>query len=435
MILVYAHKKNPRVLYAFKQVFTEMLKVPVEVTTEVPVFIEHKGPKMSYAPRPLGNEVFFRNSSLLFETGINEWNPKPSELDGMISLFPVPEPSALPFDPFAASFYLLSRYEEYLPHIKDKHERFAAESSVAYKAHFLQRPVVDEWALQIKEILSEAFPEFQWPDRTFTFINTIDVDNAYSYTGKGLMRGMGGFIRAMTQLNGREIIERISVLLGLRPDPYDTFPYLKSIQEKYKVPTIYFFLLADYGLNDKNVPYTNPRFRRLIKGIADYAQIGIHPSYGSNKKKKRLADEVQRLGGITHREITKSRQHFLKLTIPETYRNLLDLDITDDYTMGYASQLGFRAGTCTPFYFYDLDLEFMTPLKIHPFAAMEGILKFYQKMDASEALEKTLPVLKAVRDVGGTFISVWHNESVSENKLWRGWRHYYEGLLDAAHSD
>ena len=62
MILVYAHKKNPRVLYAFKQVFTEMLKVPVEVTTEVPVFIEHKGPKMSYAPRPLGNEVFFRNS-------------------------------------------------------------------------------------------------------------------------------------------------------------------------------------------------------------------------------------------------------------------------------------------------------------------------------------------------------------------------------------
>lgn len=435
MILVYTHKKNPRVLYTFKQVFGEMLLVPVEVTTDVSVFIEHKGPKLSYAPRPLGNEVFFRNSSLLFETGINEWNPKPSEEKGRIRLFPVPEPSALPYDPFAAIFYLLSRYEEYLPHIKDKHERFSAESSVAHKAGFLQRPVVDEWALEIRSKISTSFPDFKWPERTFTFINTIDVDNAYSFKGKGLMRGMGGFLRAVTQLNVTEIIERLSVLIGLRPDPYDTFEYLKSIQEKYKVISIYFFLLADYGLNDKNVPYTNPRFRRLIKGIADYAFVGIHPSYGSNKKKSRLGAEVQRLEGIIHREIRRSRQHFLKLTIPDTYRNLIDLDITDDYSMGYASQIGFRAGTCTPFYFYDLDLEFMTPLKIHPFAAMEGTLKFYQKMEAEEALQKTLPLLDAVKRVDGTFISLWHNDSVSESKLWKGWRHYYEGLLEAAFSE
>lgn len=434
MILVYTYKKTPRVIYVFKQIFQQVLGVSVELTTEINEFIEHKGPKMSYAPRALGKELHFRNSSLLFESGINEWELKVDEFEGLVTFFSVPEPSALPFDPFAASFYLLTRYEEYLPHIKDKHERFSAESSVAHKGGFLQRPVVDEWALAIKDLLAEGFPEFQWPVRKFQFVNTIDIDNAYAYRGKGLMRSLGGFIRALTQFDGRGIWARLNVLAGLRSDPYDTFAYLKRIQREYGLETIYFFLLADYGLNDKNVPYTNNRFRNLIKDIADYAQVGIHPSYGSNRKKAKLASEVQRLEGIIHRDVTKSRQHFLKLTVPETYRNLIDLDITDDYTMGYASEIGFRSGTCSTYYFYDLDLEFMTPLRLHPFAVMEGTLKFYQGLGPEQALKEVLPLMDRVAAVGGTFISLWHNESACEGPLWKGWRLYYEEMIKAAHA-
>lgn len=434
MILVYTHKRTPRVQYIFRQVFQELLGVSMELTTEVASFIDHKGPKISYSPRPLGKELHFRNSELLFETGINEWEVKLSSYQELPTLFPVPEPSEFPFDPFAATFYLLSRYEEYLPHIKDKHERFSAESSIAHRGGFLQRPVVDEWALLLRGKIAERFPEFKWPERQFEFVNTIDIDNAYAYKSKGLMRSLGGFARSIIELKWGKFLERLLVVLGLRPDPYDTFAYMKSLQEQYKLKTIYFFLLADYGLNDKNVPYTNMRFRSLIKDVADYAAVGIHPSYGSNKKKSRLEAEVNRLEGIIHREVKCSRQHFLKLTIPETYRNLIDLDITDDYTMGYASQIGFRAGTCSAFYFYDLDLEFMTPLRIHPFATMEGIMKFYQNLGPDEALRKVLPVLDAVKSVNGTFISVWHNESACENDMWKGWRRYYEGLIESATS-
>lgn len=434
MILVYSYKRTPRVIYAMRQVFQELLGVSVELTTEVAEFIEHKGPKLSYAPRPLGKELHFRNSELLFETGINEWDIKVGEYEGIPTLFPVPDHSEVPFDPFAATFYLLTRYEEYLPHIKDKHERFSAESSIAYKAGFLQRPVVDEWSLLLKEIVSDRFPEFEWPKRSFEFINTIDIDNAYAYKAKGLMRTLGGLARSMAEFKGREFWDRLLVILGLRQDPYDTFAYLKDLQQAYGLKTIYFFLLADYGFNDKNVPYTNPRFRSLIKDVADYALVGIHPSYGSNKKKSRLEAEVGRLEGIIHREVTRSRQHFLKLTIPETYRNLIDLDITDDYTMGYASEIGFRAGTCSTFYFYDLDLEFMTPLRIHPFTVMEGTLKFYQNRGPEEALKKVLPVMQAVKDVQGTFISLWHNESACEGQLWKGWRLFYEEMIKAAHA-
>ena len=434
MILVYSHKRTPRVIYTFRQVFQQFLGVSVELTSDISAFIDHKGPKLSYSQRPFGKELHFRSSELLFESGINEWDIQVGEYRDTPTLFPVPEPSEVPFDPFAATFYLISRYEEYLPHIKDKHERFSAESSIAYKAGFLQRPVVDQWALMIKDIISVRFPDFVWPQRKFEFVNTIDIDNAYAYKAKGLMRSLGGFARSLLELKGREFFDRLLVTLGLRPDPYDTFAYLKDLQRIYELKTIYFFLLADYGLNDKNVPYTNPRFRSLIKDVADYAMVGIHPSYGSNKKKSKLEAEVNRFEGIIHREVTRSRQHFLKLTIPETYRNLIDLDITDDYTMGYASEIGFRAGTCSSFYFYDLDLEFMTPLRIHPFAVMEGILKFYQNLGPQKALERVLPVVDAVKEVQGTFISLWHNESACENAMWKGWRDFYEGLIHASRS-
>ncbi len=432
MILVYSHKRTPRVTYAFRQVFQQLLGIPVGFTTEVDKFVEYEGPKLNYSPRSLGKELHFRSSNLLFETGINEWELKVGEHNGLVTLFQVPEPSALPFDPFAAGFYLLTRFEEYLPHIRDKHERFSAESSIAYRGGFLRRPVVDEWALAVRDLLSEVFPDIEWPERRFQFVNTIDVDNAYAYRGKGLMRTLGGLARSAAERNGSALLERLMVLTGLRPDPYDTFAYLKSIQKKYALETIYFFLLADYGLNDKNVPYTNARFRSLIRDIADYAKVGIHPSYGSNRKKSLLGAEVGRLEGIIHREITRSRQHFLKLTIPGTYRDLIDLDITDDYTMGYASEIGFRAGTCSTYYFYDLDLELMTPLRIHPFTVMEGTLKFYKGMNASNALEATLPILHTVKEVRGTFILLWHSESACQNRLWRGWRHFYEGLIKSA---
>src|SRR3972149_4750237 len=113
--------------------------------------------------------------------------------------------------------------------------------------------------------------------------------------------------------------------------------------------------------------------------------------------------------------IKNSRQHFLKLTLPETYRNLIDLDITDDYTMGFASQVGFRASICNSFNFYDLDMELETNLKIHPFAVMEGTLKNNMNIHRDDALQKIKQLIDEVKTVNGQFISLWHNDTLSNN--------------------
>ena len=222
------------------------------------------------------------------------------------------------------------------------------------------------------------------------------------------------------------------MVFGLAHDPYDTFEHLNEVHAKYKLHPIYFFLVADYGFNDKNVPIESRSFQSVIKSTADEADIGIHPGYVSNENIGKLEKEIKRLASVIKRDVTKSRQHFLKLTLPETYRNLIHFDMKEDYTMGYAATVGFRASVCTPFYFYDLDLEVITDLKVYPFCIMDASLKFYYNYTIEEAKEAIDEMVEAVREVDGTFISLWHNESLSDEDIWVGWRSIYSYLLEKA---
>jgi hypothetical protein len=432
MLLVYTPKITHRNKYTFNLIFKDILGIDWKQTTDPEELRNYMGPKMSYAPQPVADELYFQSRPLLFETGINEQNIIVTEYNGCKIFFPAGKNSAFPFDPFAASFFLVSRYEEYLPHIRDEHDRFDAKVCIAYQDGFLERPVVNIWAGWIRDAIKARFPQQEFPQQTYKYISTIDIDNAYAYKEKGLMRTIGGYFRSLLRFDLKEVGVRTRVLLGTQRDPYDTYDYMLEIQKRYKLKPIYFFLLGDYGMNDKNLPVDSYKFHSLIKRIADYADVGIHPSFGSNEHPSRLKTEIGRLSKILHREVTKSRQHFLKLKLPLTYRNLIDFDITDDYTMGYAWSIGFRAGICTAFNFYDLDMELETKLKVHPFAVMDATLKYYMKLQPDEAIARIRPLVEEVRAVNGTFISLWHNETLSDEKQWAGWREVYEETVKLA---
>jgi hypothetical protein len=412
--------------------FKDILGIDFTLTDNVDDFKKSDLPKLSYTLNPIGDEVFFTSRNLLFESGITEQNISLFDYNSSKVFFATGKASALPFDVFAASFYLVSRYEEYLPHIRDEHDRFDAKDSLAFLNGFLHKPVVNTWALWIKDILKIKYPELIFPQKKYQFTSTIDIDNAYAYREKGFTRSLGGYLKSLSKFDIKEIKQRTRVLLGLEKDPYDTYEYQLEILKKYKFKSVYFFLLGDYGVNDKNLPIESKEFQSLIKMLGDYAEVGIHPSYGSNKSKEQLKKEVNRLSKVLHRDVTKSRQHFLKLTLPETYRNLIDLDITDDYTMGFASQVGFRASICTPFNFYDLDMELETKLKIHPFAIMEGTLKYYMNVSPKDAMSKIKPLIDEVKAVDGEFMSLWHNDTLNNQKLWLGWQKVYEEMADYA---
>lgn len=430
MLLIYSHKITHRLKYILNLVFIDVLGISFELTKDIEKFKAFNGPKISYSHNPISDELFFSSRGLLFENGISEQNISVFEYNGSKVFYATGKGSALPFDVFAASFYLVSRYEEYLPHIRDEHDRFIAEESLAYLNGFLQKPVVNTWILWIKQLIEAKYPSVVFPEKKYEFVVTVDIDNAYAYREKGFTRTVGGYLKSLSTFNIPEAVERTRVLLGLQKDPYDTYDFQLETIKQHKLKTIYFMLLGDYGVNDKNLPVESKKFQSLIKMLGDYAQVGIHPSYGSNKSKEQLKKEQERLSKILHRDVTKSRQHFLKLSLPETYRNLVDLDITDDYTMGFASQVGFRAGICTPFNFYDLDMELETTLKIHPFAVMEGTLKYYMKISPDDAIQFIKPLIDEVKAVNGQFISLWHNDTLSNQKLWVGWKEVFEEMVN-----
>jgi peptidoglycan/xylan/chitin deacetylase (PgdA/CDA1 family) len=425
MLLVYTHKVTPRLTYTFKHFFTRILQIRVQFTTKVEEFIAHNGLKFTYSKQPLRNEFFVRSNGLLFEQGINDIEITMGTWEDTVCFFQSRQAATIPFDIFAATFYLLSRYEEYLPHVKDNFDRFPAEESLAYKNNFLEKPLIDIWAYKFKELLKEKFPSYQFENRKFTYVSTIDVDMAFCYKHKGIVRNIGGYFSDLLKFKLVEIWNRTLVLLGFRPDPFDTFEELLSLQKQYGITTTFFFLVGDYTTYDKNISSSNSKLKSLIKSIADYADVGLHPSYFTMKNEALLKKEKLRLENILNRPVLKSRQHYLRLDMPETYQNLINLEIQEDYTMGYAAYYGFRASTCTPFYFYDLDYEIQTPLKIYPFAVMDGTLRDYLELSNKRAYEVIIRLAREVKKVEGTFITLFHNDTVSNTGRWRRWKKVY----------
>jgi hypothetical protein len=432
-MLILIPKETNRLHYTMQLLLNQLLGLEIEFTVNITVFEQFEGPKFSYGVSVDNKYLFFASNNLLFERSITSRELYHFEYDGGIVFFPVNnKQSALPYDAFAASFYLVSRYEEYLPHLRDNHNRFLANGSDAFQKGYLNKPLVNIWSLKIKSILSTWFPQLIFSTPVFSFIPTIDIDSAYAYKNKGLTRALGGILKAIQNKNHDELRKRLRVLLGYDDDPFDTFTLQLELQKKYQYRAIYFILLADYGPNDKNIPYNNRNFRKLIRFLSDYADIGIHPSYASSLQPTLMVMETDRLSKIIKLEIDQSRQHFLKLVLPETYRNLINNDITHDYTMGYAENTGFRASVCTPFPFFDLDQDMSTSLIIHPFAVMDGTLHSYLKLTPEQATESIKTLINEVKAVGGTFIPLWHNQAFDEESTGKGWLDVYIRMVEEA---
>ena len=302
---------------------------------------------------------------------------------------------------------------------------------MAYKYQFLDKPIIDIWANKVLLLLKERFPEYEFKTKKFQFISTIDVDTAYAFKHKGAVRNIGGFLNEISLFKFRRFWNRLSVLLGFRKDPFDTFDWLLNMKKRHDLDMVFFFLVSEYTTYDKNISVNNSHFKSLIKGIADYVSVGLHPSYFTMRKKSKLKKEKNRLEQIINTPITKSRQHYLRVDLPETYQNLVELEVAEDYSMGYAQQYGFRASTCTPFYFYDMEFEIQTPLKLIPFAVMDVTLKDYLQYSNRKTLATILQLAQEVKNVNGTFVTLMHNETFDETGRFTNWQLIYEKMIKA----
>ena len=427
MLLIYTPKITTRLNYVFKQVCLRILNIPFEFTTKIEDFIAYDGMKMSYTKKPLGSEIFIQAHELLFETGFTDIDINVYPWEQTKCFFKVGDKSSLPFDIFAASFFLLSRYEEYLPHVKDDYGRFPAHESIAYKNNFLKQPVVDIWANKFLEVLEEKYGKLEFDNNTFKFKPVFDIPVAYKYKNKETIRTIAGITKSIIRLDFKSIIERFKVVLGFKRDPYDTFKWIINVHKKKRIVPTFFFLLGDYSSYDRNINHKNNHFISLIKSVGDYATLGLKVSYKALDSIEVLKKEKERIETITNRTLSISRNSYTKINLPYSYRNLIDVEIKEDMSMGYTTDIGFRAGTSYPFYFYDLDYEIQTPLKLIPFVIVDHVL--LKKTTFAEREKILVDILNQIKDVNGTFVPIFHNYTFNEEEQWKNFRKLYSELL------
>ena len=435
MLLIHVPRLTNRLGYTLNVLFKHLMHADFSITTDEDYFRGYGDAKFCYGPRRIGDSLHIKSCSLLFQTSIEEQQPRPFQRDGQWMLFPVyGRDTDLPFDPLAATFYMVSRYEEYLPHRTDEHGRFASHESLAVEAGFADEPVVDQWAALLRHMLEERYPDYSLPRRHYRFVQTVDIDAAWCYLHKGIFRTVVGTLRDLfVRHDSAEVARRFRVLLGREADPYDTFDYIIDQRRRAADSHLIFFsLLADYDRYDKPSNYLNPHTHDLLQHLDDHAKMGLHPGYTSLEHPHNVDTEKERLESILHRNIVRSRYHFLRLQLPLSYRILQHAGISHDYSMGYADTTGFRAGISSEYPFYDLERDQETELMLHPFCIMDTTLQRHLKLRPEEGVECYQRLIDNVRNVDGTFCCIVHNQNLCERYGWEGWRRVYEQMLDMA---
>lgn len=418
-MLIFSKTSTSRLQYICKFIFGEQLGIGFSLTIDSEGFKNHEGPKINYSDVAIEGDIFtIRNHSILFEKNIRPQTIECFECNGRKAFFKTAN-SDFEFDILAASFYLLSRYEEYLPHEKDMYGRYAHENAIAFKEGFLNEPIVNKWIAGFASALKQKFPSLHIKTPDFKFTPSYDIDIAWSYKHKGFLRNIGGFFKSPS-------VNRISVLAGLQKDPYDCYDFLHKLHEEKKLDPVYFFLVATSRSEyDKNIsPYDHAMWQ-LMKQHAKKYRIGLHPSWRSNEKKDLLSKEKRILETAGKTQVVRSRQHYIKLSLPETYNQLIEENIGNEYSMGYGSINGFRASSASSFFWYDLSTEKISSLRVYPFCFMDANSFYEQKQNAEDSLNELLHYYQQCKEVNGELITIFHNNFLGTDPLFKGWKEMY----------
>jgi len=427
MVLVFTDKYTPRVKYIFEQIFKEILHVDISFTTKEQVAIDSTVPVICYSrEHRIPKSFVIEPEGLLFKRGIKDIQPEVTEWNGTKIFFQSQSADvSIPFDIFAASFYLLTRYEEYGSLDLDEHGRYKAENSLAYKHQFLDYPLVDHWAYLLDQMLADYFPMYTIKSKSrFRFCPSIDIDHVYKYKSKFLSINIIRLFQKLITGKYEDFRYHLNVILNRAPDPYFNVEYIVDMHNDYNLRPIFFLHVGPMGKYDGYSLY-NP-FNIIKELFYRTLIVGLHPSYFASTNLHQMKKEKKRLESMTRVRVFLNRFHFLKFTFPISFEYLESLSIARDYSLGYAKYTGFRASTCTPFLFYNLTKDYISGMRLHPIVLMDVTLQKYLYKEATDLFGIMSYYAEVIKKYNGEFVTLFHNESLSDEDQWYGWREEYK---------
>ncbi|MEZ5007113.1 MAG: hypothetical protein R2728_16120 [Chitinophagales bacterium] len=434
MSLIYIPQITNRIKYVFNYVFKNYLQADINLIDDV-ALANGSEILISYK-EPIANcKVYFAAHHLLFEETILPQEIECSVFNGHAIFFQVDDTAAvLPYDPFALIFYMLTRYEEYLPFDADEHGRFPAKASLAFQNNFLEDPIVEHAIADVLKCIQKVQPSFKYHQPSFQFEISFDVDAPFAYRGKGFFKNLFGGLSMLIKGKINQGIDRLGFTFFGGKDPFDQFYNILSGLDDYNLTGFFFLLLEHEGKHNPSIHYKHYALDILVEKLTKNDVVGIHPSYDCNTVKK-LKEEQDRFLTLTHSNATISRQHFIRIKFPETYQLLQSAKIEHDYSMAFPDHMGFRAGCSRPYPFYDLSKESLTDITIHPFCVMDATFEYYLKMDSDKAIMEYIKMLyNKVYLANGVFHIVFHNDLISTYLSKHNWKKILEEVLAFNHT-
>lgn len=367
-------------------------------------------------------------------------------------------------DLIASTFYLISRYEE-MTHRSDRDHmgRFPGKSSLPYRAGFLHRPIVDEYAhalrnfLERHEVLSHAGLSLRPMGNKFIKIKlTHDVYKPYRF------QSFSSVVKAILR-EGKSPLEVLRTALAVpEKDPYYTFDQIfaddQLVMKHFKAgqvnSVLFLHVPTDYPLDAPAYRLTKPYMYKVLSEADKIGAIfGLLCSHKSTKQPRLIPEEMKRIRACLakvyrrlygwfeckerqghayrqdqkcHRdlELTRSRHSALALGEPEDVREMLISGIRHDYSMGYVDLMGFRLGTSRPVRFINPNTRELTDLIMHPMTidACHLADSNISGLDTEdEAYNYCTALIDRVYELGGELNLSWQSDLfVEEVHPWLG---------------
>ncbi len=420
--------------YIINTIFVDFLGIPVRVEkdksvqnylieTDSEVRIELKD---SFFNKPDNAKSYLHKGAI--SQGVKHATNKFTVCDKLPVLYGEPEVYVKQYDDrtkyiycgvdiFAASFFMLTRWEEYVIKTRDTYNRFPVEASLAYKNHFLHRPIVNEYVEMLWNMLKYLIPGIQRKQRKSRPVLTHDVDDLYFWntTAQAAKRIVGDVVkRKSIKLSGKHLSDYVKFRRKKIPDPYDTFDFLMDLSESVNTQSRFYFMTSRFSTFDAT--YFIEKAIPLIKHIKSRGHVvGLHGSYHAAYDSKRLAGEKQKLEEVSQIQITEGRQHFLRFAVPDTWQVWHNAGLKTDSTLGYATQEGFRCGVCYEFRVFDVVNRKALPFVERPLLSMDVTYTTYNRLLANEIVERNNALIQTVCKYHGDFVLLWHNSSFNED--------------------
>jgi len=332
----------------------------------------------------------------------------------------------LNIDIFGGAFFMLSRYEELIIPDRDKHDRFPSWASTAYKANFLDRPIVNEY-LEILWFCMQAL----WPDlirkkREFRNLISCDVDHPFDLVGHSLKKTI---LRVGARLI-RDKNPKLALFDSLNyifkkfdSDRFDE--YRNNIDWIMKVNSVmgnkvafYFIPIQTNASKEDLNDVRSPKISKLLKNIVDSGhEIGFHPGYDTYKFPENFKKSANALKEAFKKERIEfsnigGRQHYLRYNIETTPQLWEGNGLTYDTSLSFADKAGFRTGVCYEYTMFNLVARRKMKLKQRPLIVMECsiIASGYEGLGYSvEAIKRFEYFTNTCRMFKGNFTLLWHN--------------------------